>query len=112
MSKPKTAVITGSSSGIGHAIAEALAGAGMNVALNGIEPVDKIEPARKAIEEKYGVKAIYSAANMMKPEGVRSLIAAAEAAFDQVDVLVNNAGIQFVSPVEDFPDESGSRLWH
>lgn len=105
MSKLKTAVITGSSSGIGHAIAEALAGAGMKVVLNGIEPAEKIEHGRLAIEEKYGVKAIYSAANMMKSEGVRSLIAAAETAFGQVDVLVNNVGIQFVSPVEDFPDE-------
>ena len=112
MSKPKTAVITGSSSGIGHAIAEALAGAGMNVALNGIEPVDKIEPARKAIEEKYGVKAIYSAANMMKPEGVRSLIAAAEAAFDQVDVLVTTLASSSCHQSRTFRTKSGSRLWH
>lgn len=105
MSKPKTAVITGSSSGIGHGIAEAFAAQGMNVVLNGIEPAGQIEPARAAIEKKHGVKAIYSPANMMKAEGVRSLIAAAEAAFGQVDVLVNNAGIQFVAPVEDFPDE-------
>lgn len=110
MSKPKTAIITGSSSGIGHAIAEALAGAGMNVVLNGIEPAEQVEPARLAIEKKFGVKAIYSPANMMKPEGVRSLIAAAEAAFGQVDVLVNNAGIQFVSPVEDFPDEKWEQI--
>ncbi|MDZ4094785.1 MAG: 3-hydroxybutyrate dehydrogenase [Paracoccaceae bacterium] len=110
MTKRKTAIITGSSSGIGHGIAEALAAAGMNVVLNGIEPADQIEPARAAIEAKYGVKAIYSPANMMKPEGVRSLIAEAEAAFGHVDVLVNNAGIQFVSPVEDFPDEKWEQI--
>lgn len=110
MTKRKTAIITGSSSGIGHAIAEALADAGMNVVLNGIEPAEQIEPARLAIEKKYGVKAIYSAANMMKPNGVRSLIAAAEDAFGQVDVLVNNAGIQFVSPVEEFPDEKWEQI--
>jgi len=110
MSKRKTAIVTGSSSGIGHAIAEALADAGMNVVLNGIEPAEQIEPARLAIERKYGVKAIYSPANMMKPDGVRSLIAAAEDAFGQVDVLVNNAGIQFVSPVEEFPDEKWEQI--
>ena len=110
MSKPKSAIITGSSSGIGHAIAEALAGPGMNVVLNGIEPADQVETARLAIEKKFGVKAIYSPANMMKSEGVRSLVAAAEAAFGQVDVLVNNAGIQFVSPVEDFPDEKWEQI--
>ena len=110
MSERKTAVITGSSSGIGHGIAEALAASGMNVVLNGIEPAEQIEPARLAIEKTYGVKAIYSPANMMKPEGVRSLIAAAEDAFGHVDVLVNNAGIQFVSPVEDFPDEKWQQI--
>ncbi|MBW6507228.1 MAG: 3-hydroxybutyrate dehydrogenase [Rhodobacteraceae bacterium] len=110
MTKRKTAVITGSSSGIGHGIAEALAAAGMNVVLNGIEPAAQIEPARKAIEDRFGVKAIYSPANMMKAEGVRALIAEAEAAFGQVDVLVNNAGIQFVSPIEDFPDEKWEQI--
>jgi len=105
MKTPKTAVITGSSSGIGHGVAAGLAAAGYNIVLNGIEPVEQIEPARKALEEAHGIKAIYSPANMMKPDGVRSLIAAAEAAFGQVDVLVNNAGIQFVSPIEDFPDD-------
>ncbi|PKP70686.1 MAG: 3-hydroxybutyrate dehydrogenase [Alphaproteobacteria bacterium HGW-Alphaproteobacteria-4] len=110
MTKRKTAVITGSSSGIGHGIAEALAAAGMNVVLNGIEPAAQIEPARKAIEDRFGVKAIYSPANMMKADGVRALIAETEAAFGQVDVLVNNAGIQFVSPVEDFPDEKWEQI--
>jgi len=105
MSTPKTAVITGSSSGIGHGIAEGLASAGYNIVLNGIEPGKQIEAARKALEDAHGIKAIYAPANMMKADGVRSLIATAEAAFGQVDVLVNNAGIQFVSPIEDFPDE-------
>ncbi|MCL4113392.1 UNVERIFIED_CONTAM: hypothetical protein GTU68_019518 [Idotea baltica] len=101
----RTAVITGSSSGIGHGIAVGLAAAGYNIVLNGIEPAEQIEPARKALEDTYGIKAIYSPANMMEAEGVRSLIATAEETFGQVDVLVNNAGIQFVSPIEDFPDE-------
>lgn len=105
MTNPKTAVITGSSSGTGHGIAEGLAAAGYNIVLNGIEPAEQIEPARKSLEQAHGIKTIYSPANMMKPEGARSLIAEAEGAFGQVDVLVNNAGIQFVSPIEDFPDE-------
>jgi len=82
----------------------------MNIVLNGIEPAEQIEPERLAIEKKYGAKAIYSPANMMKPDGVRDLIAAAEAAFGQVDVLVNNAGIQFVAPVEEFPDDKWEQI--
>ncbi|MDA3859473.1 MAG: 3-hydroxybutyrate dehydrogenase [Roseovarius sp.] len=105
MSDERTAVITGSSSGIGHGIAEALAAAGMNIVLNGVEPAEQIEPARAVLEQNHGVRAIYSNANLMKAEGVRSLISAAEGAFGHVDVLVNNAGIQFVSPIEEFPDE-------
>ena len=77
----------------------------MNVVLNGVEPADQIEPARLALEQTHGVRAIYSNANLSKAEGVRSLITAAEDTFGQVDVLVNNAGIQFVSPIEEFPDE-------
>ena len=105
MSNRKTAVITGSSSGIGHGIAEGLAAANYNIVLNGIEPADEIESARKALEDTHGIKAIYSNANLMEPDGARELIAAGESAFGQIDVLVNNAGIQFVSPVEEFPDE-------
>jgi len=105
MTQRKTAVITGSSSGIGHGIAQGLAAANYNIVLSGIESADQVEPTRKALEDSHGIKAIYSNANLMKAEGVRELIAAAESAFGQVDVLVNNAGIQFVSPVEEFPDE-------
>ena len=105
MANRKTAIITGSSSGIGHGIAKGLAAADYNIVLNGIEPAEEIESARKELEDTHGIKAIYSNANLMKPEGARELIAAGEKAFGQVDVLVNNAGIQFVSPVEDFPDE-------
>jgi 3-hydroxybutyrate dehydrogenase len=105
MTKTRTAVVTGSSSGIGLGIARGLAGAGMNVVLNGIEPEDQIEPIRKAIEADFGVGARYDRANLMAPAGVAELIDGAVDAFGAVDVLVNNAGIQFVSPVEDFPDE-------
>ena len=105
MSNRKTAVITGSSSGIGHGIAEGLAAANYNIVLNGIEPADEIESARKALEDTHGIKAIYSNANLMEADGARELISAGESAFGQIDVLVNNAGIQFVSAVEEFPDE-------
>jgi len=105
MTKTKTALITGSSSGIGLGIAEGFAKAGMNIVMNGIEAPEKVEPIRSKLEADYGIKAIYSPANLMNPEGVRELIKAAEDAFGHIDVLVNNAGIQFVSPIEDFPDE-------
>lgn len=101
----KTAVITGSSSGIGLAIAKTLAAAGYNIVMNGIEPPEQVEPLRKALEADHGIRAIYSPANMMTGEGARSLITAAETEFGRIDVLVNNAGIQFVSPIEDFPED-------
>ncbi len=102
---PKSAVVTGSSSGIGLGIAEGFAAAGMNVMMNGIEPPEQIQPICDRLSEAHGTKVAYKSANMMEPTGVRGLIEAAEAAFGQVDVLVNNAGIQFVSPVEEFPDD-------
>ena len=105
MSETKTAVITGSSSGIGLGIAKGLAAAGMNIVMNGIEAPEDVEQARKELETEFGIKAVYSRANMMKPEGAEELIAMAEESFGRVDVLVNNAGIQFVSPVQDFPNE-------
>lgn len=99
----KTAVVTGSSSGIGLGIAEGFAKAGLNVMMNGIEDAADVEPQRARLEA-LGGKVAYRAANLMDPEGVRNLIAETEATFGKVDILVNNAGIQFVSPVEDFPD--------
>lgn len=110
MTDRKTAVITGSSSGIGLGIARGLAEAGYDIVMNGIEPPDTVEPERRAMADDFGVGAVYSAANMMQRDGVRSLIALAEETFGKVDVLVNNAGIQFVSPVEDFPDETWEQI--
>ena len=101
----KTALITGSSSGIGLGIASALAGNGMNIVLNGIEPEDEIEPIRAGLAKEFGVEVVYDRANLMDPAGVTELMTGAEARFGRVDVLVNNAGIQFVAPIEDFPDE-------
>lgn len=99
----KAAVITGSTSGIGLAYARALAKAGANIVLNGMgEPAD-IEKERSGIEREFGVKAVHSPADMSKPAEIEQMIALGEKTFGSVDILINNAGIQFVSPVEEFP---------
>ena len=101
----KAAVITGSTSGIGLAYARALAKAGANIVLNGMgEPAD-IEKERSGIESEFGVKAVHSPADMTKPAEIEQMIALGEKTFGSVDILINNAGIQFVSPVEEFPPE-------
>lgn len=101
----KNAIVTGSSSGIGLGIAKCFAGSGMNVLMNGIEPPDQVEAERSGIETEYGVNALYKQADMARPEEIRGLVELGEASFGQVDVLVNNAGIQFVSPIDEFPEE-------
>lgn len=108
--KTKTALVTGSTSGIGLAIARSLAAQGANVVLNGFGDADAIEKTRAEIEGAYGVQARYSAADMSKPEAVTAMVREAEQAFGSVDVLVNNAGIQFVSPIEEFPAEKWEQI--
>ena len=109
MLKGKSAIITGSSSGIGLGIAEGLAKAGVNVMMNGIEPEDQVEPDRARLEA-LGVSAKYSRANLMESSGVQSLVDETVEIFGQVDILVNNAGIQFVSPVEEFPEDKWNAI--
>lgn len=104
MNQTRTAVVTGSTSGIGHGIAHGLASAGMNIVLNGIDTDEQVEDMRVDLEKTHGIKVIYCNANLMQATGVSELISSAQKTFDTVDVLVNNAGIQFVSPIEDFPD--------
>ena len=99
----KTAVITGSTSGIGLGIARALAEAGMHVMLNGLGDPAAVEATRASIEADYGVKAKYSAADMSKPNEIVRMIEDARALLGSVDVLVNNAGIQHVEAIETFP---------
>ncbi|WP_428643280.1 3-hydroxybutyrate dehydrogenase [Roseibium sp.] len=99
----KTAVVTGSTSGIGLGCARAFAEKGANVVINGLGDAEEIERTRAAIEADFGVRCIYSPANMLKGDEIAGMIADAEKEFGSVDVLVNNAGIQFVSPVDEFP---------
>ncbi len=101
----KAAVVTGSTSGIGLAIARGMAKAGANVVINGFGDAADIEKERAAIESEFKVKAVYSAADMTKPKEIADMVALGASSFGSVDVLVNNAGIQFVSPIEDFPIE-------
>lgn len=108
--KSRSALVTGSTSGIGLACARALAAQGANVCLNGFGPVDEIETARAAIEREFGVRCIYNGADMTKPAEIAAMVGAAEAAFGAVDILINNAGIQFVSPIEDFPGEKWDQI--
>jgi 3-hydroxybutyrate dehydrogenase len=100
--KGKTALITGSTSGIGLGIAKALAGAGANIIMNGFSNnPDETETHRKAIEAM-GVRCIYNGADMSKPEEITAMIENAVSEFGGVDILVNNAGIQNVAPVDEF----------
>jgi 3-hydroxybutyrate dehydrogenase len=103
MLKGKTALVTGSTSGIGLAIARALARDGANLVINGFGDKAAIEQERVALEKDFGIKARYSAADMTKPAEIAAMVAEAEKAFGSVDVLVNNAGIQHVASIEDFP---------
>jgi len=105
MLKGKTALVTGSTSGIGLAIARAFAKEGANLVINGFGDKAEIEKERSGIESEFGVKARYSAADMSKHSDIAEMIAQAERDFGSLDVLVNNAGIQYVANVEDFPVE-------
>jgi 3-hydroxybutyrate dehydrogenase len=105
MLKGKNAVVTGSTSGIGLAIARALARDGANVVINGFGDKAAIEKERATLEKQFGGKAIYSPADMSKPAEIAAMIKTAESALGSVDVLVNNAGIQHVAPIEQFPIE-------
>ena len=106
----RSAVVTGSTSGIGLAIARALAQEGADVLINGFGPPEDIERERAAIESAFGVKAVHSPADMSRPDQIAAMIAEAEAAFGKVDVLVNNAGVQHVDPIEDFPVEKWDQI--
>jgi len=105
MLKQKSAIVTGSTSGIGLGIARAFAEQGADVMLNGFGDADEIEFTRAGIERTCRVKVRYSNADMSKPDQIRAMAADAERAFGKVDIVVNNAGIQHVAPIEEFPVE-------
>ena len=106
----KTALITGSTSGIGLAIARAMAREGANVVLNGFGDPAAIEAERAGIEAEFGVKASYDGADMTDGAAIAAMIAAAEARVGGVDILVNNAGIQHVAPVDEFPVDKWNQI--
>ena len=105
MLKGKTALVTGSTSGIGLATARALAQDGANLMINGFGDKAAIEKERASLEKDFGIKALYSPADMSKPAEIAEMIRATEKELGSLDVLVNNAGIQYVANVEDFPPE-------
>lgn len=101
----KTALVTGSTSGIGLAMARAFAREGANVVINGFGDAAAIEAERSGIESEFGVSCQYSGADMTRPDEIAGMMADAAKTFGTVDILVNNAGIQHVSPVDEFPVE-------
>ena len=100
----KVAVVTGSTSGIGLGVARALAEAGANVVLNGLGDMDEVKRTRVALEQATGVTVAFDGANLMDAGETAAMVQRAEKQFGRVDVLVNNAGIQHVSPIEEFPE--------
>jgi 3-hydroxybutyrate dehydrogenase len=105
MLKGKSAIVTGSTSGIGLGIAESLAAQGVNILFNGFGDKAAIDALVADTGTKYGVKTAYSAADMSKPEQIRAMVQQAQDAFGAVDILVNNAGIQYTATIEEFPEE-------
>ena len=106
----KTALITGSTSGIGLGIAQSLAGAGSNVVLNGFGDIAEIDEMRRALEARFGVASAYVPADMAAPAAIAKMLEFAGTAFGGVDILINNAGIQHVEAIETFPAEKWDQI--
>jgi 3-hydroxybutyrate dehydrogenase len=101
--KGKVALVTGSTSGIGHGIARALAGEGADIMLNGFGDAAQIEALRAGMAAECGVRVGYSGADISRPEQIAGMVATAAEELGSVDILVNNAGVQFTANIEDFP---------
>ena len=101
----KSAIITGSTSGIGLGIARGLAASGANIVLNGFGDANEIEAIRSEIADSHQVRVLYNGANMADGNDIAAMMAQAEQEFGGVDILINNAGIQYVAPLEEFPVE-------
>lgn len=110
MLKDRVALVTGSTSGIGLGVADALAAVGAHVVLNGFGGAEEVEQARRAITDRHGLEVRYSAADMSRPEQIEQMMAEVLREFGRIDVLVNNAGIQHVDPVEEFPVEKWNAI--
>ena len=108
--KGKVALVTGSTSGIGLGIARALAAEGAEIVMSGFGEATAIEALRCAIEADFGVSAVYAPADMARPAEIAAMVAAATKVLGSVDMLVNNAGIQHVAPIESFPDEQWDKV--
>jgi len=102
--KGKVALVTGSTSGIGLGIARALAADGAHIMLNGFGDAGEIETLRAGLEKEFSVKVLYDGADLSKPDQVAAIVKKTQDELGSLDVLVNNAGIQFVAPVEEFPE--------
>jgi 3-hydroxybutyrate dehydrogenase len=101
----KSAIVTGSTSGIGLGIARRLAAAGANVMVNGLGDPQQVDAAVRSVSEAGTGEVIFSPANMIQPDEIVAMVDTAASAFGSIDILVNNAGIQFVSPIQDFPPQ-------
>ena len=110
MTARRSAIVTGSTSGIGLAIAKALAQSGHDIVLNGFGKPEDIKAVQAEIAEQSGVEVLFSGADMSSPENIEEMTAAAEEAFGKVDILINNAGIQYVAPIEEFPPEKWDQI--
>ncbi len=106
----KSAIVTGSTSGIGLAIAKAFAAEGASVTINGFGDAAAIEAERAALEATAGAKAYYSNADMTDPAAIEAMVKACHEATGGPDIIVNNAGMQHVAPIEDFPPEQYEKI--
>ena len=106
----QTAIVTGSTSGIGLALADALAAAGANVVLNGLGDPGAIENTRADLEQMHRVGVAYHAADMTRPDQILDMVAFAKTRFGRLDILLNNAGVQHVAPVDEFPPEKWDQI--
>src|SRR5262249_27256401 len=109
MQANRTAIVTGSTSGIGLGIARTLAGSGLNVVLNGFGNAGEIDKLVDELTRQHNVGVMYSDANIANPDEIAAMFERAHAHFDGVDIIVNNAGVQHVAPIEEFPVTSGIR---
>ncbi|MCE4554785.1 3-hydroxybutyrate dehydrogenase [Pelomonas cellulosilytica] len=106
----KTALVTGATSGIGLGIAQTLAAQGANLVINGFGEPAAIEALTKELAQRHGVDVVHSGADMARPADVEAMVAQCVERFGSIDIAVNNAGIQYVSPIEDFPTEQWDRV--